>query len=60
MVVVVGWGGDLLKIGRPGSRGWKKFGRRWTEEVGGLPNYTIFMNLIYVLSLIWKNHIDFS
>ena len=38
MVVVVGWGGDLLKIGRPGSRGWKKFGRRRTEEVGGLPN----------------------
>ena len=31
-------GGGSFKIERPRSRGCKNFGRRWTEEVGGLEN----------------------
>ena len=33
-------------------RGWKTFGRKWTRWVGGLKNWTIFMDVICVLSLI--------
>ena len=30
--------GGSFEIGRPGSRMWKNFGRRWTWGVGGLDN----------------------
>ena len=42
---------DSLEIGRPRSRGSKNFGRRWTRGVGGLENWTIFMDVICVLFL---------
>ena len=29
------WGRGVFKIGRPGSRGWKNVGRRWTGGEGG-------------------------
>ena len=41
-------GGGSLEIGRPRSRGWKNFGRRWTGVVGGLENWTIFQDVICV------------
>ena len=44
-------GGGLFEIGRPRSKRWRKFGRRWTSEVGGLENWTIFMDVIYLSSL---------
>ena len=42
-----------FEIGRPKFRGWKNFRRRWTRRVGGLENWTIFMdvpNLVIVRS----------
>ena len=41
-----------LEIRRPRSRGLKNFGRRWTRKVGGLENLTVFMDVIFVSSLI--------
>ena len=41
-----------LEIGRSRSRAWKNFGLRWTRGVGGLENWTIFVDVIYVSSLI--------
>ena len=41
----------MFEIGRPRSRGWKNFGCRWTREVGGLENWTIFMDVICISSL---------
>ena len=37
---IVCWGGreGSFKIGRPRSRRWKNFGRRWTGMVRGLEN----------------------
>ena len=46
-----GRGGDSCEIGRPRSRGWN-FRRRLTRRVGGLENWTIFMDVICVSSLI--------
>ena len=46
-----GGGGDSFEIGRPRSRGWN-FRRRLTRRVGGLENWTIFMDVICVSSLI--------
>ena len=46
------WGGGLSKIGCPRSKGWKNFGRRWTRWVGGLENWTSFIDAIWVSSLI--------
>ena len=40
-----------FEIGLATSRGWKKFGRRWTRGVGGLENWTIFMDVTCVSSL---------
>ena len=40
-----------FEIGRATSRGWKKFGRRWTRGVGGLENWTIFIDVICLSSL---------
>ena len=42
--------GDSFEIGRPRSRGWKNFGRRWAR-VGGLERWTIFVDAMCVLSL---------
>ena len=42
----------LFEIGRPRSRGWKNFGRKWTRGVRGLKNWTTFMNVKCVSSLI--------
>ena len=36
-----------------GSRGWNNFGLRWTREVGGLGNSTVFMDVICVSSLTY-------
>ena len=44
--------GDSFEIGCPRSRGWKNFRRRLTRRVGGLENWTIFMDVICVSSLI--------
>ena len=35
----------------PRSRGWKNIGRRKTKRLGGLENWTIFMDVICVSSL---------
>ena len=32
--------------GRPRSRGWKNFGRRWTRGVEGFGTWAIFMDVI--------------
>ena len=40
-----------FEIGRPGSREWKNFGRRWRRGLGGLENWTIFLDIICVSSL---------
>ena len=45
-------GGSWFEIGRPRSRRWKDFGGRWTRRVGGLENRTIFLDVIFVSSLI--------
>ena len=50
-----GGGGGSFEIGLPRSRGWKKFGRRWIREVGGLENWTIFMEVICASFLILIN-----
>ena len=34
-----------------GGGGWKNFGCRWTKEVGGLENWTMFIDAICVSSL---------
>ena len=41
-----------FEIGRPVSRRWKNFGRRWTRGLGVLENWTIFMDVICVSSLM--------
>ena len=41
-------GGGLFEIGHPRPREWKKFRRRWTEGVGGLENWTILVDVIFV------------
>ena len=46
--------GGSFEIGRPMSKGWKKFGRRWTGGVGGLENLVISMDVICVTSLTGK------
>ena len=46
-------------IGCPRSRGWKNFGRRWTRGVGCFENWTIFMDVICVSSLIRNIHFYF-
>ena len=38
----------LVEIGRPRSRRWNNFGRRWTRAVGGLENWTNFLDVICV------------
>ena len=39
MIILTDWlsfeEGDSFEIGRPKSRGWKNFGRRWTGRVRG-------------------------
>ena len=45
------WGSGSFEIGRPRPRGWIKFGLSWTSWVGGLENWTIFMDVICVSSL---------
>ena len=47
-----------FEIGRPSSRRWKNFGRRWTRGVMGLEKWTIFMDFVFVLSLmnVVKSH----
>ena len=40
--------GGLFEIGHPRPREWKKFRRRWTEGVGGLENWTILVDVIFV------------
>ena len=42
--------GGSFEIGCPGSRGWKNSGHRWTRGVGGLENWTIFVDVIFVSS----------
>ena len=37
--------GGSLETGRLRSRGWKNFGRRLTSGVGGIENWTIFMDV---------------
>ena len=46
-----GEGGSLIEIGRPRLKGWRNFGCRWTRGVGGLANWTIFLDAICVSSL---------
>ena len=43
--------GGSFEIGRSKLRGWKNFGRKWTRGVGGLENWTIFMDVVCVSSL---------
>ena len=45
--------GGSFEIGRPSSRMWKNFGRRWTWGMGGLENWTIFIDVISLSSLLW-------
>ena len=51
VIIWKGGGGRSIEIGRPRSGGWKNFGCRWTREVGGLENWTMFMDVICVSSL---------
>ena len=48
----------LFEIGRPRSSRWKNFGRRWTRGMMGLEKWTIFMDFVFVLSLmnVVKSH----
>ena len=46
-------GGGSFETGRPRSRGWKNFGK--TRGVGGLKNWTFFMDVICVSSLFLFN-----
>ena len=48
---VIGRRGSF-EIGRPVSRRWKNFGQRWTRGLGALENWTIFMDVICVSSLM--------
>ena len=50
--------GCSFELGRPTSRGWKNFGRRWTRVVGGLENWTIFMDVICISSLSGTDFFD--
>ena len=43
-----GGGSGSFEIGYPNSRGWNNFGRRWMRGLGGLENWTIFMEVICV------------
>ena len=43
-----GGGGGSFEIGNPKSRGGNNFGRRWMRGLGGLENWTIFMEVICV------------
>ena len=47
-----------FEIGLPRSRGWKNFGRRSTRGVVGLEKWTIFMDFVFVSSLmnVVKSH----
>ena len=47
--------GGSFEIGRPRSRGWKNFGRRWTRGVRFFENWTIFMDVIFLSPLTSKN-----
>ena len=49
-----GAGGERgsFEIGHPRSRGLKNFGRSWIRRVRGLENWTIFMDVICVSSLM--------
>ena len=51
LVITWRWG-DPFEIGRTRPRGWKNVGRRWTRWLGGLENWTVFMDVIWVSSLI--------
>ena len=42
--------GDAFEIGRPRSRGWKNFGRRWTGG-GCLENWKIFKNVMCIIPI---------
>ena len=55
-LLVIIWRGKGVSfdIGRPRSRGWKNFGCGWIRGVGGLENWTIFMDVICISSLIEK------
>ena len=44
--------GSSFEIGRPRSKVQKNFECWWTRGVGGLENWSIFMVVICVLSLI--------
>ena len=48
-------GGGSFEIGFQRSRGWKKDRRRWLDGQGvrSLENWTIFMDVVVVLSLKW-------
>ena len=52
--------GISFEIGRPRSRGWKTVGRRWAKVVGGFENWTIFMDVICVSSLVAVKNIIFT
>ena len=50
-----GGGGGSFKIGCLRSKGWNDLGRRWTREVAGLENQTIFMDIVCVSFLNKSN-----
>ena len=41
-----------VEIGRASSRGWENFGRSWTRWVQGLEDWSIFMDITCVSSVI--------
>ena len=45
----------MFEIGSPRSTRWKNFGCRWTRGVGGLENWTLFMDVICVVSSLKGN-----
>ena len=47
-------GEGSFEIGRPRSRGWKNIERRWKRGLGGLENWTIFIDIICASSLSLK------
>ena len=51
-VIIWRRGEGSFEIGCPRSRGWKNFLRSWSRGVEDLKNWTIFMNVICVSSLI--------
>ena len=51
-LVIIWKGRGSLEVGRPRSRGWKNFGRRWIRRVRGLENWTIsWTSYVYHLLL---------